>query len=70
GPLETELQFPYHPHVTVAHHLDDPLLDRAFDDLASFDCAFVADRFSMYVHDERAGWVVARDFKLTAAADA
>jgi len=70
GPLETDLQFPYHPHVTVAHHLEDALLDRAFEDLASFDCAFVADRFSMYVHDERAGWVVARDFTLTAAGDA
>ena len=69
GPLETHLQFPYHPHVTVAHHLEDDRLDRAFDDLASFDCTFVADRFSMYVHDERDGWVVARDFLLTASVD-
>jgi 2'-5' RNA ligase len=66
GPLEAHLQFPYHPHVTVAHHLADDLLDRAFEDLASFDCVFVADRFSMYVHDAEAGWVVARDFALTA----
>ena len=69
GPLETDLQFPYHPHVTVAHHLADDRLDRAFDELASFDCTFVADRFSMYVHDAEDGWVVARDFALTAAAD-
>ena len=52
-----------------AHHLADDLLDRAFEELASFDCTFVADRFSMYVHDARDGWVVARDFLLTAAAD-
>ena len=26
GPLDVDLTFPYHPHVTVAHHLDD---DRA-----------------------------------------
>ena len=64
GPLETQLKFPYHPHVTVAHHLEDDLLDRAFDDLATFDCVFVADRFSMYVHDADDGWVVARDFTL------
>jgi 2'-5' RNA ligase len=69
GPLETDLQFPYHPHVTVAHHLADDRLDRAFDELASFDCTFVADRFSMYVHDAEDGWVVARDFALSAAAD-
>ena len=68
GPLQTELQFPYHPHVTVAHHLGNDQLDRAFDELASFDCAFVADHFSMYVHDAMDGWVVARDFVLTAAA--
>ena len=23
GPLDVELQFPYHPHVTIAHHLAD-----------------------------------------------
>jgi len=65
GPLETHQRFPYHPHVTVAHHLEDDLLDRAFEDLATFDCVFVADRFSMYVHDAESGWVVARDFALT-----
>ena len=32
GPLAVDLQFPYHPHVTVAHHLADGSLDRAFDD--------------------------------------
>jgi 2'-5' RNA ligase len=68
GPLETHLQFPYHPHVTIAHHLPDDLLDRAFEELSSFDCVFTADRFSMYVHDAHDGWVVARDFALTAAA--
>ncbi len=64
GPLDRDLQFPYHPHVTVAHHLDDPSLDRAFDELASFECAFVADRFSLYVHDQDTGWVPTRDFPL------
>ena len=31
GPLERELKFPYHPHVTVAHDLPEEALDRAFD---------------------------------------
>ena len=35
GPLETDLLFPYHPHVTVAHHLDDDVMDQAFDELAA-----------------------------------
>jgi 2'-5' RNA ligase len=69
GPLDTDLTFPYHPHVTVAHHLPDDQLDRAFDEMASFDCQFAVDRFSLYVHDESTGWVPTRDFALTAAGD-
>ena len=65
GPLAVDLQFPYHPHVTVAHHLDDPLLDRAFDELADFECTFEAAHFSLYVHDAATGWVPTRDFPLT-----
>lgn len=69
GPLACDLQFPYHPHVTVAHHLDDAALDKAFDELAGFECAFEADRFSLYVHEDDAGWVPTRDYLLTAAAE-
>jgi 2'-5' RNA ligase len=65
GPLAADLQFPYHPHVTVAHHLDDPRLDRAFDDLADFECTFDAEHFSLYVHDLEEGWVPTRHFPLT-----
>jgi 2'-5' RNA ligase len=70
GPLACDLQFPYHPHVTVAHHLDDERLDRAFNDLADFDCAFDVEHFSLYVHDTGSGWVPTRDYRLTAGADA
>jgi 2'-5' RNA ligase len=69
GPLATDLQFPYHPHVTVAHHLDDERLDRAFKDLADFECAFDATHFSLYVHGSDSGWLPTRDFPLTAGAD-
>lgn len=68
GPLAADLAFPYHPHVTVAHHLDDATLDRAFDELAGFECRFRADRFHLYVHDDTVGWRPARDFALSAAA--
>src|SRR4051795_11170114 len=68
GPLDISLQYPYHPHVTVAHHLEDDCLDQAFDELADFECSFTADRFSLYVHDPDTGWVPSRDFSLTAPA--
>ncbi len=64
GPLETDLHFPYHPHVTVAHHLDDSALDRAFSDLAAFECSFAVDSFCLYVHDDSDGWRPSRSFPL------
>jgi 2'-5' RNA ligase len=66
-PLHVEREFPYHPHVTVAHHLPDPVLERAFEELAGFECEFQVDRFSLYVHDVDAGWVPTRDFPLAVA---
>ena len=48
----------------MAHHLDDPLLDRAFDDLSTFECQFDADHFLLYVHDAEMGWQPTRRFPL------
>jgi len=64
GPLDVTLQFPYHPHVTVAHHLSDETLDRAFTELATFECVFTADEFHLYRHEEVAGWRPTRDYPL------
>ncbi len=64
GPLDVELMFPYHPHVTVAHHLDDNTLDRAFDELADFECIFQADRFQLYAHHAEDGWQPTHEFQL------
>ena len=64
GPLTVDLDFPYHPHVTIAHHLDDDTLDRAFDELTGFECSFAADSFCLYEHDDGAGWVPTRAFGL------
>ncbi|KQY64699.1 MULTISPECIES: 2'-5' RNA ligase family protein [unclassified Nocardioides] len=68
GPLASELEFPYHPHVTIAHHLDDQTLDRAFTELAGFECRFPADEFHLYVHDDKIGWQVDRSFALGGSA--
>lgn len=65
GPLAVDLDYPYHPHVTVAHHLDDPTLDRAFDELAGFDCRFEVTDFHLYVHHDEEGWRSTRTFPLS-----
>jgi 2'-5' RNA ligase len=64
GPLRVELSYPYHPHVTVAHVDDDVLLDRAFDELAAFDCAFTVNDFHLYVHEDDLGWKPTRGYTL------
>ena len=37
GPLAATCAFTYHPHVTVAHDIDEAALDRAFADLPDFE---------------------------------
>jgi len=64
GPLAVDLHFPYHPHVTVAHHLDDETLDIAYKELAGFECRFAVEEFSLYVHDEQAGWRPTHHYRL------
>lgn len=56
GPLERTLSFPYHPHVTLAHDLPDPTLDRAFDDLAGFACRYPVESFRLYMHEGDEVW--------------
>lgn len=64
GPLAVDLAHPYHPHVTIAHHLPDDLLDRAFEELADFECEFDVTEFHLYVHDDGTGWQPTRQFAL------
>jgi 2'-5' RNA ligase len=52
GPLKRDVQFYYHPHVTVAHHVDDEAMDRAFNELASFECSFEVRAFDLFEHDD------------------
>lgn len=67
GPLDVPLDFPYHPHVTIAHHLDDAALDQAFRELADFECEFDVAEFHLYVHDEALGWQPTSEFPLAAS---
>lgn len=64
GPLASDPEFPYHPHVTIAHHLDDDQLDKAFMELAGFDCAFEVTDFHLYLHDDEVGWQPDQSFAL------
>ncbi len=62
GPLDRRPAFPYHPHVTVAHHLSDELLDRAFKELSEYEAEFPVWGFSLYEHGADGVWRPQRDF--------
>ena len=69
GPLDLTLDFPYHPHVTVAHEMSEPHLDRAFTELDDFEARFDCDSFWLYIYDEAPGWVPKRCFTLNGSED-
>ena len=64
GPVERVLEFPYHPHVTVAHHLGEDALDRAFTELGDFRCDFRVGSIELYHHGHDGVWRVQESFPL------
>lgn len=65
GPLRVEPQFAFHPHVTVAHDLDDAGLDAAQESMADYAAEFDVTHVHRFVHDGTA-WRPARRFVLGA----
>ncbi len=66
GPLARPVKFPYHPHVTVAHDVAEPLLDKAFDELATYDARFKVWGFSLFERGKDSVWRPQRDFPFAA----
>ena len=62
GPLKREVRFYYHPHVTIAHQVDDAAMDRAFNELASYECSFEVGAFHLYEHGDDLVWRSVRSF--------
>jgi len=62
GPLCRATKFPYHPHVTVAHDLDEASLDRAFAALADYEASFTVWGFTLFEQGRDRVWRPQRDF--------
>jgi 2'-5' RNA ligase len=62
GPLDRPVSFPYHPHVTVAHDLPEPALDRAFSALSSYEAQYDVWGFTLFEQDREGIWRPQRDF--------
>ena len=56
GPLERELPFDYHPHVTVAHDVAPESLDEAEAVLKDYRATFPVASMGLYEHDDNGIW--------------
>jgi 2'-5' RNA ligase len=70
GPLARDLDFPYHPHVTVAQDLDEAALDEAYEGLAGFVARFPVSRFALFSRDGDGRWTWRTEFNLGGAESA
>ncbi|MCH0563928.1 MULTISPECIES: 2'-5' RNA ligase family protein [unclassified Streptomyces] len=62
GPVARELQFPYHPHVTVAHGIDEAAMDRAHAELAGYEADWPCTGFALYEQGADGVWRKLREF--------
>ncbi|QKW08754.1 2'-5' RNA ligase family protein [Streptomyces sp. NA04227] len=62
GPVARELQFPYHPHVTIAHGIDEAAMDRAYEELADYHAEWSCTGFALYEQGPDAVWRKLREF--------
>ena len=70
GPVPRELQFPYHPHVTVAHCIPDPAMDRAFEELAGYEAAWTCRSFALYEQGADEVWRKLYDYEFGSSGQA
>jgi 2'-5' RNA ligase len=68
GPLHRDLEFPYHPHVTVAQEVSDDALDEAYDGLAGFVARFPVSSFALFSRASDGRWQWHTEFALGGAA--
>ncbi|PWI17600.1 phosphoesterase [Streptomyces sp. Act143] len=68
GPVARELQFPYHPHVTVAHGIDEAAMDRAYEELADYEAQWPCTGFALYEQGADGVWRKLREYAFGGAA--
>lgn len=56
GPLLHELAYGYHPHLTIAHAVDEAALDLAQEELRCETMGFVVDRIGLFGLDSTGAW--------------
>ncbi|MDH6541612.1 2'-5' RNA ligase family protein [Streptomyces lavendulae] len=62
GPVNRELAFPYHPHVTVAHGISEEAMDRAYAELADYAAGWLCEGFALYEQGSDGVWRKLREY--------
>ncbi|XPE04388.1 2'-5' RNA ligase family protein [Arthrobacter sp. N1] len=69
GPLERDLEFPFHPHVTVAHDVSEAGMDAAVEELESFEASFDVRSMGLYEHVPSGLWKLREELRFGEVAD-
>ena len=65
GPLHRDINFPYHPHVTVAHDVPRDMQELAYNGLADLSAEFRVGHFTEFEQTPSGAWAIAREYPLT-----
>jgi 2'-5' RNA ligase len=69
GPLDRDLEFPFHPHVTVAHDVSTAGLDAAAKVLHAFEASFEVRSMGLYEHVPSGLWKLREELRFGEDAD-
>lgn len=64
GPLEHQVAFEYHPHLTVTHDAPRSQMRRALVELEDFDAEFVVESIGLFTTDDDGHWVLTEELTL------
>lgn len=64
GPLDRDLKFPFHPHVTVAHDVAPEWLDQAEVTMAGYRAEFEVSALALFENGPDGVWRETRQFEL------
>ncbi len=69
GPLDRDLEFPFHPHVTVAHDVSEAGLDAAVEVLQAIEASFEVRSMGLYEHVPSGLWKLREELHFGEDAD-
>jgi 2'-5' RNA ligase len=69
GPLARDLEFDFHPHVTVAHDVSQASMDSAEAELADYAASFTVTGMGLYEHDPSGVWILREELSFDGQQD-